>query len=258
MKSPAVSWSFPRRAEPYRLRGQTGTAVTGGRARPPTAGDRWLTLCDLLAGARELGFLGAGPVSGHIAQSRAFAEVVEARWAAEVARGEPTAGPPRSVVDLGSGAGVPGLILALRWEGTSFVLVESHARRAAFLLRSVLALDLTARVTVIAERAEVVGRTPTKRGTADVVTARGFARPAVVAECASPLLGVGGLLVVSEPPPDASPRGERWPAQGLEKLGMGPAESAESGYRFVVVTQEQACPPRFPRRTGVPRKRPLF
>ena len=232
--------------------------MTDDQARPPITGESWTLLSRLLTEARELGFLGSGPVASHVAQSRAFAEVVEAGWDARAPRGGSTAGHPGSVVDLGSGAGIPGLVLALRWEATSFVLVEAHARRAAFLARSVRALDLTVRVCVVAQRAEVVGRTPSKRGAADVVTARGFARPAVVAECAAPLLGTGGLLVVSEPPPDAPRRDERWPAEGLEKLGMGPAASAESGYGFVVVTQEQGCPARFPRRVGIPSKRPLF
>lgn len=218
-----------------------------------------MNLRDLLADARDLGFLGPGPISTHVDQSRAFAETVEAaRSGAGSAHGRATEATPRSVVDLGSGAGVPGLVLALVWERTVFVLVEAHLRRAAFLVRAIRVLDLTARVTVVAERAENVGQTISRRGTFDVVTARGFARPAVVAECAAPLLRVGGLLVVSEPPPDTSSSGVRWPKEGLEKLGMGRVEPPGSGYQFVVVTQEQPCPPRFPRRVGVPAKRPLF
>ncbi|MDA8314432.1 MAG: class I SAM-dependent methyltransferase [Actinomycetota bacterium] len=222
-----------------------------------------MTLGDLLAEARDLGFLGPGPISSHVDQSRAFAAAVDAarsagRSAVCSTHEAVTAAAPRSVVDLGSGAGVPGLVLALVWERTAFVLVEAHLRRAAFLVRAIRVLDLTERVTVVAERAESFGQTPSRRGTFDVVTARGFARPAVVAECAAPLLGIGGLLVVSEPPPDTASPGQRWSAEGLAKLGMGRAERAGSAYQFVVMTQEELCPLRFPRRVGVPVKRPLF
>ncbi|MDA8074037.1 MAG: class I SAM-dependent methyltransferase [Actinomycetota bacterium] len=221
--------------------------------------DRWATLGDLLGEARDLGFLGPGPISSHVDQSRAFADAVgTVRSATHSARGEATAAAPRSVVDLGSGAGVPGLVLALTWERTAFVLVEAHLRRAAFLVRAVRVLELTARVAVVAERAEIFGQTPSRRGSFDVVTARGFARPAVVAECAAPLLDVGGLLVVSEPPPGTASCGVRWSAHGLAQLGMGRAQPSGSAYQFAVVTQEQPCPARFPRRVGVPGKRPLF
>ena len=218
-----------------------------------------MTLGDLLGEARDLGFLGPGPISSHVDQSRAFADAVEtARSTAHSAQGETTAAAPRSVLDLGSGAGVPGLVLALAWKRTAFVLIEAHLRRAAFLTRAVRVLELTGRVTVVAERAEIFGQTPSRRGTFDVVTARGFARPAVVAECAAPLLDVGGMLVVSEPPPDTASPGGRWRTEGLAQLGMGRAQPAGSAYHFVVVTQERLCPARFPRRVGVPGKRPLF
>jgi 16S rRNA (guanine527-N7)-methyltransferase len=169
---------------------------------------------------------------------------------------------PRAVVDLGSGAGVPGLVLATRWE-TSFLLVDAHRRRAAFLTEAIRELELTGRVAVAAVRAEELGRTPAVRGTFQLATARGFGRPAVVAECAAPLLAVGGRLVVSEPPPDVTRSADRWPSPGLEKLGMaglGMREVHHPGreYHFVIAVQELVCPPRFPRRVGIPAKRPLF
>lgn len=90
----------------------------------------------------------------------------------------------------------------------------------------------------------------------DAVTARGFGPPAATAECGAPLLRVGGRMVVSEPP-GGSP--ERWPADGLDQLGLSggrPVAAAGSAYRLLV--QERLCDPRFPRRTGIPAKRPLF
>lgn len=153
---------------------------------------------------------------------------------------------------------MPGLVLAIRWDDAAFLLVEVHGRRAAFLDRAIRELGLEDRVDVVAERAEILGHTAGKRSGFDVVTARGFGRPAVVAECAAPLLRLGGMLVVSEPPADRGTDGSRWPSEGLAELGMGPAESGGSTFGFVVVRQEQACPPRYPRRVGVPAKRPIF
>ncbi len=199
--------------------------------------------------ARDLGFLGPGPPGMHLEHAQAFGAVVEASG--------PSSGPARAL-DLGSGAGVPGLVLAVRWETSTFVLVESRARRSAFLLHAVEELGLGERVRVLAERAEIVGHTLTQRGGFDLVTARSFARPAVVAECAAPLLGVGGLLVVSEPPGEPGDLSGRWPRGGLAELGLGDAESTTAGYRFVVVRQRRPCPSRFPRRVGIPAKRPLF
>lgn len=209
---------------------------------------RRATLDRLLSEARALGFLGPGPVEVQMEHAHAFAEAVEAA---------PAPPGPWAVADLGSGGGVPGLVLVTRWEDASFLFVEAHGRRAEFLLRAVTELGAAERVVVEAARAEVVGRTPARRGTFDVVTARGFGRPAVVAECAAPLLEVGGLLVVSEPPPES--RGDvRWPEDGLAELGMGKPQLLGTGYRFVAVRQVQPCPSRFPRRVGVPAKRPLF
>ncbi len=115
-------------------------------------------------------------------------------------------------------------------------------------------LGLGDRVQVVAQRAEEAGR-GILRGTIHYVVARSFGPPAVTAECAAPLLSVGGILVVAEPPGGDR---ARWGDQGLALLGMriGPTVSHPTAYQVIV--QETACPARFPRRTGVPSKRPLF
>jgi 16S rRNA (guanine527-N7)-methyltransferase len=129
------------------------------------------------------------------------------------------------------------------------VLLEGSARRSAFLRRAVRALDVADRVTVLAARAEVAGRSAEWRGSLDLVVARLFGPPATVAECAAPFLVVGGMLLVSEPPA----RPERWPTAGLAELGMEAGEVI-GGIRRVV--QVAPCPARLPRRT--PGKPPLF
>lgn len=188
--------------------------------------------------ARQLGFLGPGPVERHIEHASGFlAALVSVRG---------------TVVDLGSGGGVPGLILGVARPDLRLVFVEASARRCRFLEVASEALATPAIVTEA--RAEEVGRGDL-RGAVDAVVARSFGAPAVTAECAAPLLRVGGLLVASEPP---SPDPDRWPAAQLARLGMVTHGPPTSSPVIQVLCQRSVCPAEFPRRTGVPAKRPLF
>ena len=208
----------------------------------------------MLAEARDLGFLGPGPVEAHLEHAAGFVEVLRG-LTSDAQTGARTSWPERAA-DLGSGAGLPGLPLALCFPRCSWLLVESSVRRAAFLRRAVHQLGIEDRLEVAEERAEVVGRSPGWRGRFDVVVARSFGPPAVVAECGAPLLVVGGYAVVSEPP---GGRPSRWPVAGLDLLGMTPvAAVAAEGGAYQVLRQEHQCPDRYPRRVGVPAKRPLF
>lgn len=152
-------------------------------------------LRSVLLEARRLGYLGPGDVETHIRHSGAFAGLV-----ASLLDDQPSA-LSRRLADLGSGGGVPALLIAASLKTSArCVLIEGSDRRAAFLNDAVGRLGLTETADVIASRAEVVGHRPELRGTFDLVTARAFGRPAVAAECAAPLLRVGGYLVMSEPP----------------------------------------------------------
>jgi 16S rRNA (guanine527-N7)-methyltransferase len=125
---------------------------------------------------------------------------------------------------------------------------------------------------VVQARAEEAGRDPGFRACFDIVVARSFGRPGVVAECAAPLLARGGWLVVSEPPPSdhapgptAAPEGkdpraipERWPDSGLALLGLETVENIRTEFEYRVLRQRTLCPDRYPRRNGVPAKKPLF
>ena len=200
-------------------------------------------LREVLEESRALGFLGPGPVAGHIEHAAGFVEAVGADA-------------PSRAIDLGSGGGVPGLVLAAAWPGTTMCLLESNERRAVFLAGAVRQLGLDGRVVIAHARAEEAGRDPSWRGWADVVVARSFGPPAVTAECAAPLLGVDGRLVVSEPPEEAT---DRWPVGPLASLGLRPVSRIEQAFsRFQVLRQERPCPEEFPRRVGVAGKRPLF
>lgn len=148
--------------------------------------------------------------------------------------------------------------MAQLWPTSSVDLLEGSVRRASFLVDAVRMLGLSDRVAVVAERAESAGRSPERRAHYQVAVARSFAEPAVTAECAAPLLQVEGRLVVSEPPV-VRESDDRWPADGLAELGMSAAAPLSAGgYHFVAVRQLTPCPTRYPRRVGVPAKRPLF
>jgi 16S rRNA (guanine527-N7)-methyltransferase len=97
-----------------------------------------------------------------------------------------------SVIDVGSGAGLPGIALAIARPDLSVVLVESLARRTVFLIETVAALELTGQVSVVRGRAEeLAGRIPT----ADVVTARAVAPLDRLAGWCLPLTSLGGALL---------------------------------------------------------------
>lgn len=197
----------------------------------------------VLEEARDLGFLGPGPVEGHIEHAAGFVQAVGSAV-------------PLRVVDLGSGGGVPGLVVAGAWPQATICLLDSNERRALFLARATTALGLAHRVVVVHARAEDAGRDPVWRGRADVVLARRFGPPAVTAECAAPLLEQDGRLVVSEPPGEPA---DRWPAGPLALLGLRPVGRFEQAFsRFQVLRQERLCPETYPRRVGIPAKRPLF
>lgn len=206
-------------------------------------------LAELLRESRRRGFLGPGPVEDHLDHARAFA----------VAAGVE----PATALDLGAGGGLPGLVLAAEaWPECRWVFLDAMQKRTDFLREAVEALDLAERVRVLTVRAEEAGRDPGCREVHDLVVARSFGAPAVALECAAPLLATGGWLVVSEPPD--GPAQDRWPAAGLDQLGCGPAEAVEvaargsATRRFVRIAKVASVPDRYPRRVGVPTKRPLF
>lgn len=196
-----------------------------------------------LTAQQARGLLGPGPVEDHIDQARRLATVVD--------------DPPARAVDLGSGGGVPGLALAVEcWPDAAWVLVDASQRRCTYLEMLVGQLRLTGRVSVHWARAEDAGRDPDLRAGHDLVVARSFGPPAVVAECGAPLLRVGGQLVVSDPPDGP---GDRWDPAGLDLVGLEhEASDVVEGSRFTRLRQVRSCPDRFPRRSGVPARKPLF
>jgi 16S rRNA (guanine527-N7)-methyltransferase len=140
---------------------------------------------------------------------------------------------PHSVLDLGSGGGPPGLVLAARWPstGTRVVLLEANGRRSAHLRDALAGLPQAAGAEVATGRAEELGRETGLREAFEIVTSRSFGRPATTAECGGAFLQPGGFLVVSEPP-DSSVDDNRWPSEGLAELGLGRTRLVRFDDRF--------------------------
>ncbi len=109
-------------------------------------------------------------------------------------------GAASSVLDLGSGGGIPGLVLAVRRPDLRVTLLDRRTARTDLLRRLVHRLGVSSRVTVLAGEAEVFGRQAQYQGSFDVVVCRSFGTPAVATRMARPFLRNGGLLIVSEPP----------------------------------------------------------
>jgi 16S rRNA (guanine527-N7)-methyltransferase len=193
--------------------------------------------------SRARGFLGPSPIEPQISHARGFARAWESRRVGE----------PRAFLDLGSGGGLPGLVLLEEWScpGT---LMDSMAKRVAFLAEVLEWDDAPRSGTALLGRAEEMARLPEFSGSFELVTARSFGPPAVVAECASRFLSVDGLLIVSEPPELVN----RWPAEGLQQLGLENAGSIRNEAGFQILRKVRETPADFPRNTGVPKKRPLF
>ena len=166
----------------------------------------------------------------------------------------------RRACDLGSGAGVPGMVLALARPEVEWTLVDSVRKKAAAMQSFAEALELS-NVSVLAERAEIMGRNPRFRESFDLVTARACAALPVLVEYALPLVRVGGSVVawkgrISD---DELEGGGAAATElgGGEPVVLPTAFEALGGHRFVVVPKVRPTADRFPRRPGEASRRPL-
>jgi len=166
--------------------------------------------------------------------------------------------PGADVLDLGAGAGFPGVVLKIVWPAMRLTLIEATAKKTAFLSALVeeLALEET---EVITGRAETLAHEPRLRGRFDLVVARAVARLPVLVELALPFARVGGRLVT----PKGSRAGQELAraAHALEVLGgeafMAPLRVPGPPQTLVAVVKRRPTPAAYPRRPGVPGKSPL-
>jgi 16S rRNA (guanine527-N7)-methyltransferase len=168
--------------------------------------------------------------------------------------------PDEQWADLGSGAGLPGLPLAVAHRSTSFTLIDAQQRRLDWVTATAAKLGLT-NLTVVHARLEDYGRGPA-RESFDVATARALGALPVVAELGLPLLKIGGQLLVPRGQPDAEELEQV--AAACEQVGgrldgmiPNPSSPIDRVGFVVIMAKIAATSPRFPRRSGVPARSPL-
>lgn len=162
--------------------------------------------------------------------------------------------PAGQFVDCGAGAGVLGILLAFELPESRWRLVDAKHRRCEMAQSAVVAAELTDRIVVEHARAEDVSRSDL-RGTFDGVVARSFGPAAELAECALPLLGARGTLVVSV----STSTMQQWKRMPLvERAGCDIAENWSTAYgSFLSVKRIGSMPPELPRRQAARRRSPL-
>ncbi|MGQ9550466.1 MAG: 16S rRNA (guanine(527)-N(7))-methyltransferase RsmG [Roseiflexus sp.] len=167
---------------------------------------------------------------------------------------------PSSLIDVGSGAGFPGLPLKILRPELRLTLVESVGKKAAFLQHMVAVLNLR-NVMVLTARAETVGRDPQHREQYDIVTARAVAELATLVEYCLPLCRVHGRVLAPKGSDIADEITRAHAA--IERLGgqlIGVEPVAIPGVEprtLVVIAKVAPTPAAYPRAVGVPARRPI-
>lgn len=160
-------------------------------------------LIETLRDAQRLGFFGRRPVEEAAQHAHGFVDAIGSL-------------PPNArVIDIGSGGGLPGLVLAVAYPETSITLVDRREKRTDFLRRAVRRSGW-ANVTIVhADVADLVRQVRSDGlDPYDVVTARGFGPPEVTLGFAVGLVAPEGRIVISEPP-----TGDRWDPELLASVG---------------------------------------
>jgi 16S rRNA (guanine527-N7)-methyltransferase len=194
---------------------------------------------EVLTEAQRLGFLGARPIGEVVEHAGGFVRAVEAH-VGHSSRGPSGADPEDTtrpwVIDLGSGGGVPGLVVAACCPFVRVLLVDRRTKRTDFLQRAVRRLAWGARVTVVACDVATLSRDPSWVATAQVVMARGFGPPQDTLRWGATLAAPGGWLVISEPPPGTP---DRWDADLLASGGVSRVRPTPPGTDGVVVFERR-------------------
>lgn len=164
--------------------------------------DQQLTnLTDALGEAQRIGMLGPGSLVEAIQRAWAFVDAIPADAS--------------SFVDVGSGGGIPGLVVAVGHPDISGLLVDRREARVDLVTRLIGRLGLRGRITAWA--GDVANLPVAFERQWDVVTSRGFGPPTYTAQHAAPLVVDHGLLLVTEPPDSG---GERWRTDEVQAAGF--------------------------------------
>jgi len=167
-------------------------------------------------------------------------------------------GDAKRLVDVGSGGGLPGLPLKIARPELAVTLVEADSGKAAFLVQACARLGLID-VEVVGRRAEEVGHDARYRESFDVAVARALAPLPVLVELCLPLVRMGGNLLAQKTDKEEVPAAQR----AIELLGgalqsVSPAPStARATGTIVVIAKVGPTPSKYPRRSGVPARKPL-
>jgi 16S rRNA (guanine527-N7)-methyltransferase len=159
-----------------------------------------------------------------------------------------------SYVDIGSGAGLPAIPAAIA-TGVAVTMIETTRKKAAFLREAIAALGIEGEV--VAERAEVAAHDERLRGRFACATARAVAVAPTVAELVVPFLAIGGVAILQRGTMDARERTALEDASLMLGGTLEAEHQLEGERRILLVRKTAATALRFPRRTGVPEKRPL-
>ena len=171
------------------------------------------------------------------------------------------ASPPNQVIDVGTGAGFPGIPLKILYPSLKLTLVESVGKKAMFCQHIVGVLGLE-HVEVIQARAEELGQNPQHREKYDWAIARAVANLNVLSEYLIPLVRLGGAMLAQKG--ESGPAEAQSAEEAMKLLGgklkqlipVNLPSVAEDRY-LVVVEKVAATPPKYPRKPGIPMKQPL-
>lgn len=175
----------------------------------------------------------------------------------------PSFGKARRMVDVGTGAGFPGIPLKIARSDLSTVLVESISKKTTFMRKAVADLNLKG-VEVLNGRAEDVGTDVSHRARYDVATTRAVSSLAVVAEYCVPLVRIGGQVVamkgrITDDELEEGRRAAKHLGASIAEVIRVPllAEVRAEERRLVLLEKVRESPKQYPRKPGVARKRPL-
>ena len=161
----------------------------------------------VLGEAQRVGALGRAPLAEVIRHAATFTEVLPADT--------------QTCVDLGTGAGVPGLVVAVFRPDIRVTLVDRREKRTDALLRAVRALSIEERTEVVCADVESLVAMPAWQRRFDAAVSRGFGPPTFTLTMAAKLVHSGGVVVISEPPIEVP---SRWSDEALQAAGVSRRE----------------------------------